>query len=108
VGDRYRTPDGWTVEVVRLEIGERLRVRHNGFYIADVRSADDLGRWIPATELAQLEREPLILGLDLGRGSCQVPRRRIVADRHPQDVPRDHSRLAEVGGGHRHKHADPY
>ena len=62
VGDRYRTPGGWTVEVVQLAAGDRLRIRHHGFYVADVLSVDDLGRWIPAAELAQLERDTLILG----------------------------------------------
>lgn len=57
-GDRYRTPDGWTVEVVQLAAGDRLRIRHPGFYVADIVNA--LARRIPATELAQLERERLI------------------------------------------------
>jgi len=35
VGDRYRIPGGWTVEVLQLAVGERLRVRHYGYYIAD-------------------------------------------------------------------------
>jgi hypothetical protein len=61
VGDRYRTPGGWTVEVVQLPTGDRLRIRHHGFYVADVLSVDDLARWIPAVELAQLERHTLIL-----------------------------------------------
>jgi hypothetical protein len=58
MADRYRTPGGWTVEVVQLAIGERLRIRHHGYYVADVRNVADLGTWIPAVELAQLEREP--------------------------------------------------
>jgi hypothetical protein len=58
---RYRTPGGWTVEVVQLAAGERLRIRHHGFYVADVASVDGLARCIPAVELEQLEREPLIL-----------------------------------------------
>jgi hypothetical protein len=58
--DRYRTPGGWTVEVVPLPAGDRLRIRHHGFYVADVPNADDLARWIPAAELAQLERDTLI------------------------------------------------
>ena len=61
MADRYHTPGGWTVEVVQLDAGERLRIRHHGFYVADVGSADNLARWIPAAELVQLEREPLIL-----------------------------------------------
>jgi len=60
MADRYRTPDGWTVEVVQLATGERLRIRHHGYYIADAFSVDDLARWIPAAELAQLERDTLI------------------------------------------------
>ena len=58
MGDRYRTPGGWTVEVVQLAEGQRLRIRHHGFYVADVVNVDDLARWIPAAQLAQLEREP--------------------------------------------------
>lgn len=61
MADRYRTPDGWTVEVVQLDTGDRLRVRHHGFYVADVTNLDDLARWIPTAELAQLERDTLIL-----------------------------------------------
>ena len=63
MADRFRTPGRWTVEVVRVaELGDRpptdmLRIRHHGFFVADVRSVDDLGTWIPAPELAQLERE---------------------------------------------------
>jgi hypothetical protein len=50
MADRYRTPDEWTVEVVQLGAGERLRIRHHGFYVADFASGDQLGRWIPAAE----------------------------------------------------------
>jgi len=41
--------------------GDRLRISHHGFYIADALSVHDLARWIPAAELAQLERDTLIL-----------------------------------------------
>ena len=58
---RYRTPGGWTVEVVQLATGDRLSIRHHGFYVADVVNVDALARWIPTAELAQLERETLIL-----------------------------------------------
>jgi len=58
MADRYHTPGGWTVEVVQLPTGDRLRIRHHGFYVADAVNVDDLARWIPAAELAQLEREP--------------------------------------------------
>ena len=60
MADHYRAPDGWTVEVVQLDAGQRLRIRHHGYYVADVLSVDDLGRWIAAAELAQLERDTLI------------------------------------------------
>jgi hypothetical protein len=61
MADRYRTPDGWTVEVVQLAKGDRLRIRHHGFYVADVLNVDDLARWIPSAELAQLKRDTFIL-----------------------------------------------
>jgi hypothetical protein len=54
-------PDGWTVEVVQLTAGKRLRIWQHGFYVADFANVDDLARWIPAAELAQLERDRLIL-----------------------------------------------
>ena len=57
MADRYHTPGGWTVEVVQLPTGDRLRIRHHGFYVADAVNVDDLARWIPAAELAQLEHE---------------------------------------------------
>ncbi len=60
MADRYRTQDGWTVEVLHLATADRLRIRHHGFYIADVVNVDDLARWIPAAEFAQLERDTLI------------------------------------------------
>lgn len=41
MGDRYRTPGAWTVEVVRLAAGDRLRVRHHGFWVADVANVDE-------------------------------------------------------------------
>ena len=47
MADRYRTPDDWTVEVVQVAAGDRLRIRHHGFYVADVVNVDDLARWIP-------------------------------------------------------------
>jgi hypothetical protein len=59
MADRYRTPGGWSVEVVQLAAGERLRIRHHGFYIADVRTIAELERWIPAAELDQLQRDTL-------------------------------------------------
>jgi hypothetical protein len=44
MADRYSTPGGWTVEIVQLAAGERLRIRHHGFYVADVANVDDLAR----------------------------------------------------------------
>jgi hypothetical protein len=61
VSDRYHTPYGWTVEVIQLDAGDRLRIRHHGFYVADVANVADLARWIPIAEIAQLERDTLIL-----------------------------------------------
>ena len=58
MADRYCTPDGWTVEVVQLAAGDRLRIRHHGFYVADVVNVDDLARWIPTAELRCALRWP--------------------------------------------------
>jgi hypothetical protein len=61
-GERpLQDPRRLTVEVVQLAAGERLRIWHDGFYVADVANVDDLARWIPAAELAQLERDAFIL-----------------------------------------------
>jgi hypothetical protein len=51
-------PGGWTAEAVQPPAGDRLRIRRHRFHAADVVDVDDLARWIPAAELAQLEREP--------------------------------------------------
>src|SRR5215468_6427441 len=54
---KYRTKDGYTVEVVQLSDtsgnhdGEWLRVRYHGFHVADVRSVAELERYFPLDEL---------------------------------------------------------
>lgn len=75
MADRYRTPGGWTVEVVQLAAGQRLRIRHHGYYVADVLSVDDLGRWIPAAEVQQLEADTLIPDAWPQHPSCRYPAR---------------------------------
>lgn len=70
MADRYHSPGGWTVEVVQLAEGERLRIRHHGFYVADVAAVDGLARWIPADELKRLERNALMPGA-LPRPRCR-------------------------------------
>jgi hypothetical protein len=108
MADRYRTPDGWTVEVVALTEGERLRIRHHGFYVADVRSVAELERWVPADELGHLERDTLILTarrvpfLDLLLHPAFVERRRRLAigaglALKPGDAS---ATLERVGSGH--------
>lgn len=54
--DRYRTPDGWTVEVVQLSgthgrDGQWLRVRYRSYFVADVRSVGELEQWFPLADL---------------------------------------------------------
>jgi len=66
MAEHYRTPDGWAVQVVQLAEGERFRIRHHGFYVADVANVDDLARWIPTAELAQLEHDTLIAAAQPG------------------------------------------
>jgi hypothetical protein len=64
MGDRYRTPDGWAVEVVELSAtpdrndGERLKVTYYGFFVAVVRTVAELEQWFA---LSDLEPETLIL-----------------------------------------------
>lgn len=59
MADRWRTGLGWSVEVVTVRLtpdshdGTWLRVRYLGYWVADVRQADELARWFPIAELAE-------------------------------------------------------
>ncbi len=59
MADRYRTSDGWSVEVVRLACtpdrhdGEWLRIRHLGWYIRDTRSIAELEQYVSLADLEQ-------------------------------------------------------
>jgi len=53
---KYKTKGGYSVEVVQLATGDWLRVRHHGFYVADVRTVAELERYFP---LSDLEEEAL-------------------------------------------------
>ena len=63
MGDRYRTPSGWAVEVVGLSAmpdrndGECLKVTYCGFFVALVRTVAELEQWFV---LSDLEPETLI------------------------------------------------
>lgn len=63
MGDRYRTADGWAVEVVELSAtpdrndGERLKVTYYGSFVAVVRTVAELEQWFT---LSDLEPETLI------------------------------------------------
>jgi hypothetical protein len=62
MGDRYRTADGWAVEVIALcatpdrNDGERLKVTYCGFFVALVATVTELEQWFP---LASLEQDTL-------------------------------------------------
>jgi hypothetical protein len=66
MGDRYRTADGWAVEVVALSAtpdgndGERLKITYCGFFVALVRTVGELETWLP---LSDLEPETLTRGV---------------------------------------------
>jgi hypothetical protein len=68
MSDRYRTKDGWSVEIVRLVCtpdhhdGEWLRICYFGYHVRDVRSVSELERYFP---LADLEPEALA-GVSIG------------------------------------------
>jgi hypothetical protein len=87
VADRYHTPDDWTVEVVQLAEGERLRIRHHGYYIADVRSVPELERWIPQAELVHLNHDTLIQASRLRHPTSRSPGRGGACTR-PIGIPR--------------------
>jgi hypothetical protein len=69
MADRYRTADGWSVEVVRLTCtpdrhdGEWLRLRYLGYHIHNARSVMELESYIRLSELEDSSRRP---GLSLG------------------------------------------
>ena len=64
MADRYRTADGWSVEVVNLtgtpdrHDGQWLRVCYCNYWVADVQSIAELEQWFP---LADLESDALAL-----------------------------------------------
>jgi len=53
VAERYRTPDGWAVEVVQMtgtsdrHDGESFRVSYCGYHVGYARSVEELQRWVP-------------------------------------------------------------
>lgn len=57
MGDRYRTADGWSVEVIGLALtpdrhdGEWLKVSQCGAFVALVRTVAELGQWFPPAAL---------------------------------------------------------
>ena len=59
MADRWRTGSGWSVEVVAVRLtpdchdGTWLRVRYLGYWVADVRQAEELARWFPLADLAE-------------------------------------------------------
>jgi hypothetical protein len=63
MGDRYRTADGWAVEVVELSAtpdrndGERLKVTYCGFFVALVRTGRSPGLGLTMT-LRPFRTEP--------------------------------------------------
>jgi hypothetical protein len=63
MADRYRTADGWSVEVVNLtgtpdrHDGQWLRICYCNYWV-DVRSIAELEQWFP---LADLEPDALAL-----------------------------------------------
>lgn len=73
MADRYRAPEGWTVEVVHLtgtpdhHDGEWLRVKQYGIWTADVRTIPELQQWVDLSEL-----EPDWLSLSYGVHLCGV------------------------------------
>jgi hypothetical protein len=57
MGDRYRAPGGYTVDVIELtgtpdhRDGQWLRVSRYGVHVADVRTPAELEAWFPLAEL---------------------------------------------------------
>ena len=50
---KYKTKDGYSVEVVQLATGDWLRVRHHGFHVADVRTIAELESYFPLSDLEE-------------------------------------------------------
>ncbi len=76
MGDRYRTADGWAVEVITLAAtpdrndGERLKVTYCGSFVALVRTAAELERWFSLTDLEPETLVPRHHGIPSFLGPC--------------------------------------
>jgi hypothetical protein len=81
MADRYRTPDGWSVEVVQLTCtpdrrdGEWLRIRYLGYYVHDARSVMELERYIPLSELEDALRQPGLSSVVFQTNPCLCSQR---------------------------------
>jgi hypothetical protein len=88
MGDRYRTPNGWAVEVVGLSAtpdrndGERLKVTYYGFFVAVVRTVAELEQWFA---LSELEPETLISRRERRSACSATPRPREAQPRPKPD-----------------------
>ena len=57
MGDRWRTADGWAVEIIGLECtpdrhdGTWMKVTYYGFFVALVRSVAQMERWFRLADL---------------------------------------------------------
>ena len=83
MGDRYRTADGWAVEVVALSAtpdgndGERLKITYRGFFVALVRTVGELETWFPLSDLEPEALTPwrqIVHGLAVFRLAVSAPR----------------------------------
>lgn len=76
--ERWRSADGWAVEVVCLAAtpnrhdGPWIRVTHLGYYVSDVRDPAEVERWV---RLAELEPDALRVTLRRSLMSWPVPGR---------------------------------
>jgi hypothetical protein len=90
MGDRYRTADGWAVEVVELRAtpdrndGERLKISYCGFFVALVRTVAELETWFPLADLEPDTLTPwrqMAHGLAVFRPAVSAPRGRMLPTR---------------------------
>jgi hypothetical protein len=57
MSESWRAPGGWTVEIVQLSQtpdnhdGSWIRLRLNGFFVADVATVAELAEWIDVADL---------------------------------------------------------
>jgi hypothetical protein len=89
MSESWRAPGGWTVEIVQLSQtpdnhdGSWIRLRLNGFFVADVATVAELAEWIDVADLEPGGLTLLVKMTGRCRGAYGLPGRLIKCARPP-------------------------